>query len=57
MADDFMNPTWKTLRWNDIGTGISQPFSLNLIPGMSGTLFGEIAGEGFNLLTDPNNND
>lgn len=52
-----MNPTWKTLRWNDIGTGISQPFSLNPIPGMSGTFFGGIAGEGFNLLTDPNNND
>ena len=56
VLDDAINPTWKTLQWNDIGMGISQPFRLNPIPGTAGTFSGGVAGEGFNVLVDPHNN-
>ena len=54
MLDDYMNPTWKALRWDDIGMGMSQPSHLNPIPGMVGTAGGGISGEGFNVIVDPN---
>lgn len=54
IADDIFNPTWKTLRWDDIGMGISRPSTLNPIPAITGTAGGGLAGETFNVLTDPN---
>ncbi|MCP1116191.1 hemagglutinin repeat-containing protein [Enterobacter bugandensis] len=54
--DDFINPTWKVLQWDDIGVGMSQPSHLNPTPGITGTFFGGGAGEGFNVLVDPNKN-
>ncbi|WP_310606959.1 adhesin [Buttiauxella brennerae] len=55
MLGDIISPTWKTLRWDDIGMGISQPSRLNPIPGISGTFSGGTSGEGFNVLVDPSN--
>ncbi|WP_244319972.1 VENN motif pre-toxin domain-containing protein [Enterobacter cancerogenus] len=54
MADDFINPTWKNLRWDDIGLGISQPSTLNPLPGIIGTGTGGSSGEIFNVHVDPN---
>ncbi|MBE8908623.1 hemagglutinin repeat-containing protein [Enterobacter asburiae] len=54
--DDFINPTWKVLQWDDIGMRMSQPSRLNPTPGITGTFFGGGAGEGFNVLVDPNKN-
>ncbi len=53
--DDIVNPTWKKLRWDDIGMGMSQPSRLNPTPGIAGTFSGGIAGEGFNVLINPGN--
>ncbi|MBV8044543.1 adhesin [Pluralibacter sp.] len=55
VMDDFLNPVSKTLRWDDIGMGMSQPSRLNPIPGIAGTFSGGMASEGFNVLVDPNN--
>lgn len=55
IADDILNPTWKNLRWDDIGMGISKPSNLSPIPGISGTFIGGMSGEIFNVLTDPDN--
>lgn len=53
MLGDAINPIWKTLHWDDIGMGISQPSRLSPIPGIVGTAGGSTAGEVFNLLSDP----
>lgn len=55
MLDDYINPTWKTLSWDDIGMGISQPSRLNPAPGIAGTFSGGVAGEGVNILVVPQN--
>ena len=55
IADDILNPTWKILRWDEIGMGISRPSILSPIPGISGTFIGGLSGEGFNIFTDPDN--
>lgn len=53
--DNFFNPTWKTLNWDNIGMGISKPSNLNQLPSISAATSGSGAGETFNLLSDPNN--
>ncbi|MBU9834728.1 hypothetical protein FS594_27240 (plasmid) [Rahnella aquatilis] len=53
MLDDVINPTWKTLHWDDIGMGISQPSKLSPVPEIAGTAGGGTAGEVFNVVTDP----
>ncbi|MCT4716620.1 VENN motif pre-toxin domain-containing protein [Enterobacteriaceae bacterium H18W14] len=53
MLDDVINPTWKTLHWDDIGLGISQPSRLSPVPGIVGTAGGGTAGEVFNVVADP----
>lgn len=57
MLGDVVNPTWKALRWDDIGIGVSQPSRLSPIPGIAGTFSGGVAGEVFNVLVDPNNSE
>ncbi|EOL8943235.1 VENN motif pre-toxin domain-containing protein [Cronobacter dublinensis] len=54
IADDIFNSTWKTLRWDDIGMGISGSSTLNPIPAITGIAGGALVGEIFNVLTDPN---
>lgn len=54
---DVVYPTWKSLRWDDIGMAISQPSRLSPIPGIAGAFSGGTAGEGFNILVDPSNNE
>ncbi|WNN48567.1 adhesin [Siccibacter colletis] len=55
VADDIINPTWKTLRWDAISMGISKTAVLNPLPGVMGTVGGGSAGEAFNILIDPAN--
>ncbi|EDW6064628.1 hypothetical protein YT14_002779 [Salmonella enterica subsp. enterica serovar Oslo] len=57
MLDEVINPTWKAMQWDYIGMGISQPSRLSPVPGIAGTFSGGAAGEGFNVLVDPSNND
>jgi hypothetical protein len=52
--DDFFNPLSKTLLWDNIGMGMSQPTRLNLVPGIASTAGGGAAGEVFSVAADPN---
>jgi hypothetical protein len=54
IMDDYFNPISKTIHWDDIGMGMSQPSKLNPVPGISGTAGGGAAGEVFNVIVDPN---
>ncbi|HAT6805156.1 TPA: filamentous hemagglutinin [Citrobacter freundii] len=54
--DEFFNPVWKTLTWDNIGKGVSRPSALSPIPSVSGTFGGGLAGESFNLLASPDDN-
>ena len=54
MMDDYFNPISKTIIWDDIGMGISRPSKINPLPGIAGTLGGGVAGEVFNVISDPN---
>ncbi|QLR41978.1 hypothetical protein HV346_04545 [Enterobacter sp. RHBSTW-00994] len=51
--DEFFNPTWKTLNWDDIGMGISRPTTLSPIPSISGTFGGGLSSEYINVITSP----
>lgn len=49
---------WKSLQWEDIGYGISQPYRLSPVPGIVGAAGGGVAGGGvagevFNVVVDP----
>ncbi|MCK7256200.1 hemagglutinin repeat-containing protein [Enterobacter roggenkampii] len=50
---DVVNPMWKSLQWEDIGYGISQPYRLSPVPGIVGAAGGGVAGEVFNVVVDP----
>ncbi|WP_239007013.1 MULTISPECIES: contact-dependent inhibition toxin CdiA [Enterobacter cloacae complex] len=50
---DVVNPMWKSLQWEDIGYGISQPYRLSPVPGIVGAAGGGVAGEVFNVVIDP----
>ncbi|KLP29816.1 hypothetical protein YA48_16185 [Enterobacter roggenkampii] len=50
---EVVNPMWKSLQWEDIGYGISQPYRLSPVPGIVGAAGGGVAGEVFNVVVDP----
>ena len=50
---EVVNPMWKSLQWEDIGYGISQPYRLSPVPGIVGPAGGGVAGEVFNVVVDP----
>ena len=43
--DKWVNPKWKTYEWVDMGMGLSKPFPLSPIPGISGSAVSSIITE------------